>query len=128
MRGLIRFALPALLLAVLGASCAQPQRAAGTASAPAAGVRAVHRTLDSRDIAAIHSQMHALVDSQQFAGIVTLIQQHGRLVDLDAYGLADAGHGCGDAAGCGDGDRLDDQAGHGRGDDDAVRAGTVVAR
>ncbi len=40
-------------------------------------------------VADINRQMHALVDHKEAAGIVTLIVQDGKRVDLDAYGYAD---------------------------------------
>ena len=45
--------------------------------------------LTPADVAAINHKMHALVDSNQAAGVVTLIVQDGKRVDLDAYGSAD---------------------------------------
>jgi len=47
--------------------------------------------LTHQDIAGINRKMHALVDEKQAAGVVTLILQNGRRVDLDAYGSADTG-------------------------------------
>jgi CubicO group peptidase (beta-lactamase class C family) len=40
-------------------------------------------------VAAINQQMHALVDQKEAAGVVTMIVQDGKRVDLDAYGYAD---------------------------------------
>lgn len=40
-------------------------------------------------VADINRQMHELVDHKEAAGIVTLILQDGKRVDLDAYGYAD---------------------------------------
>ena len=77
-------------LLVLGA-CVQPARRAPEAGAVASP--ATHRAFSRADIDAIHSQLHAMVDAGQFAGMVTLIQQHGRVVDLDAYGMADTAAG-----------------------------------
>src|SRR5436190_14405271 len=37
-------------------------------------------------IKALNDQMHALVDQQQLAGVVTLVARHGKVVNLDAYG------------------------------------------
>ncbi len=51
------------------------------------------RRLDAADLAAIRARMHALVDEHQVAGIVTLIQQQGRVVEFGAYGLADTERG-----------------------------------
>ena len=39
---------------------------------------------------ALNDQMHALVDQQQLAGVVTLVARHGKVVNLDAYGKQDA--------------------------------------
>ena len=81
-----------LLVALLaGTACVQPAR--HDQGAGAAHAAAVRRALGRADLSAIHSQLHAMVDAGQFAGMVTLIQQHGRLVDLDAYGKADTASG-----------------------------------
>jgi CubicO group peptidase (beta-lactamase class C family) len=47
--------------------------------------------LTPSDISGINHKMHALVDSSQAAGIVTLIVQDGKRLDLDAYGSGDTG-------------------------------------
>ena len=53
--------------------------------------KTAHATFSAADVANIRKQMHALVDEKHAApGIVTLIVQGGRTVDLDAYGFADA--------------------------------------
>jgi CubicO group peptidase (beta-lactamase class C family) len=39
---------------------------------------------------ALNDQMHALVDQQQLAGVVTLVARHGKVVNLDAYGKLNA--------------------------------------
>ncbi|MCC7462402.1 MAG: beta-lactamase family protein [Gammaproteobacteria bacterium] len=82
-----------LALALLALSCAQPGRSTGPGAAPRAGTASTPRSLAPEDVAAIRGRLHALVDTGRFAGLVTLIQQHGRIVDLDAYGLADSGTG-----------------------------------
>lgn len=35
---------------------------------------------------AMNNQMHALVDQQKLAGVVTLVARHGKVANLDAYG------------------------------------------
>ncbi|HLI65632.1 MAG TPA: serine hydrolase domain-containing protein [Caulobacteraceae bacterium] len=40
-------------------------------------------------LAALNSQMHALVDEEKLAGVVTLVARHGEVVNLDAYGRQD---------------------------------------
>jgi CubicO group peptidase (beta-lactamase class C family) len=40
-------------------------------------------------LAALNQQMHALVDEQKLAGVVTLVARHGRIVNFDAYGKLD---------------------------------------
>ncbi|WP_293905089.1 serine hydrolase domain-containing protein [Phenylobacterium sp.] len=40
-------------------------------------------------IADLNARMHALVDSQKLAGVVTLLARHGKVVNLDAYGKQD---------------------------------------
>jgi CubicO group peptidase (beta-lactamase class C family) len=42
-------------------------------------------------IAALNAEMHALVDQQKLAGVVTLLARKGKVVNLDAYGRQDAG-------------------------------------
>jgi CubicO group peptidase (beta-lactamase class C family) len=41
-------------------------------------------------VADLNGKMHALVDSQKLAGVVTLLARHGKVVNLDAYGKQDA--------------------------------------
>ena len=41
-------------------------------------------------IKALNDQMHALVDQQQLAGVVTLVARHGKVAHLDAYGKLNA--------------------------------------
>ncbi|MBL8554105.1 MAG: beta-lactamase family protein [Phenylobacterium sp.] len=41
-------------------------------------------------VARLDSEMHALVDRQQLAGVVTLLARKGKVVNLDAYGRQDA--------------------------------------
>lgn len=48
---------------------------------------------DSKVLASLDSQMHALVDQQKLAGVVTLIARHGKVVHFDTYGKADASSG-----------------------------------
>ncbi|MBB6093705.1 CubicO group peptidase (beta-lactamase class C family) [Povalibacter uvarum] len=48
---------------------------------------------DRKGLAALDSQMHALVDQQKLAGVVTLIARHGKVVHFDTYGKADAASG-----------------------------------
>ena len=40
-------------------------------------------------VAALNAQMHALVDQQKLAGVVTLLARKGKVVNLDAYGKQD---------------------------------------
>lgn len=40
-------------------------------------------------VAALNAQMHALVDQQQLAGVVTLLARKGKVVNFDAYGRQD---------------------------------------
>ena len=40
-------------------------------------------------LAAFNAQFHRLVDERKLANIVTLIARHGRIVNLDAYGVLD---------------------------------------
>jgi len=41
-------------------------------------------------VADLNAQMHALVDRQKLAGVVTLLARKGKVVSLDAYGKQDA--------------------------------------
>ncbi len=41
-------------------------------------------------VAALNAEMHALVDQQKLAGVVTLLARKGKVVNLDAYGKQDA--------------------------------------
>jgi len=41
-------------------------------------------------VAALNQEMHALVDQQKLAGVVTLLARKGKVVNLDAYGKQDA--------------------------------------
>ena len=91
-----RHRLALLAVSLLATACAPtpvataPGRAAVAASPASAAGRP---RLDAADLAAIRARMHALVDDGRVAGLVTLIQQHGRVVDLDAHGLADTERG-----------------------------------
>jgi CubicO group peptidase (beta-lactamase class C family) len=90
-RHLFRLSIPVVAVALLAAACTPTPtldtRAPSTqmvergATAP--------RRLDTADLAAIRARLRALVDERQVAGMVTLIQQRGRVVEFDAYGLAD---------------------------------------
>ena len=95
MRHHFRLSIPLVAAAMLAAACARTpahDARAPSAQAVARGTAAARR-LDAADLAAIRARMHALVDGHEVAGLVTLIQQHGRIVDFDAYGLADAERG-----------------------------------
>jgi len=41
-------------------------------------------------VADLNAKMHALVDGQKLAGVVTLLARNGKVVNLDAYGKQDA--------------------------------------
>lgn len=45
--------------------------------------------LTAAGVADVNAKMHALVDSQKLAGVVTLLARHGKVVSLDAYGKQD---------------------------------------
>ena len=49
----------------------------------------VHQGLSASGLAALNSQMHALVDEHKLANVVTLVARHGEIVNLDAYGVLD---------------------------------------
>ncbi|MDZ4370618.1 MAG: serine hydrolase domain-containing protein [Phenylobacterium sp.] len=52
---------------------------------------AVSAGFSAAGVAALNSQMHALVDQQKLAGVVTLLARKGKVANLDAYGRLDAG-------------------------------------
>ena len=47
----------------------------------------------SDGLAALDATMHGLVDSQQLAGVTTLVARHGKVVHFDAYGKRDLDSG-----------------------------------
>jgi CubicO group peptidase (beta-lactamase class C family) len=74
-----------LLAGAAALAVARAARAKVVVARPeAAGVRPA-------GVAALNAEMHALVDQQKLAGVVTLLARHGKVVNLDAYGHADAG-------------------------------------
>ncbi len=72
-----------LLLAQPAAVQAQAPQVAAATLAPAAPEAA---GFASDRIALLNGAMHAAVDKGEFAGIVTMLVRHGRIVDFDAYG------------------------------------------
>ncbi len=54
---------------------------------------ALLHALDAAKLAAIHPAMEAAVKAKQAAGIVTLVMEKGKVVHLDAAGMADVGKG-----------------------------------
>jgi CubicO group peptidase (beta-lactamase class C family) len=64
---------------------------AGGAQAKVVVARPEVAGVRSAGVAALNAEMHALVDQQKLAGVVTLLARHGKVVSLDAYGYADAG-------------------------------------
>ncbi|MGE0408785.1 MAG: serine hydrolase domain-containing protein [Amphiplicatus sp.] len=42
-------------------------------------------------VAALNREMHALVDEERLAGVITVLARKGRVVNFDAYGYRDAG-------------------------------------
>ncbi|WP_334165297.1 serine hydrolase domain-containing protein [Phenylobacterium sp.] len=73
-----------LLAGAAAFTVAGSARAAPTLSPPQAV------GFDPAGVAALNSQMHALVDQQKLAGVVTLLARKGKVVNLDAYGALDA--------------------------------------
>jgi len=69
--------------------------AAGFAALPAWAKVAVQPPasagFSAAGVAALNAEMHALVDQQKLAGVVTLLARKGKVVNLDAYGKQDAG-------------------------------------
>jgi len=68
--------------------------AAGLAALPAWAKIAVQPPASAgftaAGVAQLNAQMHALVDQQKLAGVVTLLARKGKVVNLDAYGKQDA--------------------------------------
>jgi CubicO group peptidase (beta-lactamase class C family) len=68
--------------------------AAGLAALPAWAKVAVQPPaaagFSAAGVATLNSEMHALVDQQKLAGVVTLLARKGKVVNLDAYGKQDA--------------------------------------
>jgi CubicO group peptidase (beta-lactamase class C family) len=63
---------------------------AGPLRADSTAPQSQHPTFSPAAIATINKQMHSLVDDRHAApGIVTMIVQRGKTLDLDAYGFAD---------------------------------------
>lgn len=76
-RGLMLASAGAATLAALPAWAKISVQPAASAGFTAAGV------------AALNAEMHALVDQQKLAGVVTLLARKGKVVNLDAYGRQD---------------------------------------
>ena len=64
---------------------------AGAARAKVAVVAPQSVGIAPSGVAQLNTEMHALVDQQKLAGVVTLLARRGKVVNLDAYGYADAG-------------------------------------
>jgi CubicO group peptidase (beta-lactamase class C family) len=68
--------------------------AAAAAALPASAKIAVQAPASAgfspAGVAALNQEMHALVDQQKLAGVVTLLARKGRVVNFDAYGYQDA--------------------------------------
>jgi CubicO group peptidase (beta-lactamase class C family) len=64
---------------------------AGAARAKVAVVPAASAGISQDGVARLNAEMHGLVDQQKLAGVVTLLARRGKVVNLDAYGYADAG-------------------------------------
>ncbi len=68
--------------------------AAALSGLPAAGKIAVQPPASAgftaAGVADLNARMHALVDQQKLAGVVTLLARNGKVVNLDAYGKQDA--------------------------------------
>jgi CubicO group peptidase (beta-lactamase class C family) len=84
---MISFDRRSLLLAATGT--------AGLAALPAWARIAVQSPssagFTAAGVADLNAQMHALVDQQKLAGVVTLLARKGKVVNLEAYGKLDAG-------------------------------------
>ncbi|PZQ64263.1 MAG: serine hydrolase [Phenylobacterium zucineum] len=68
----------------LGASAALPAWARIMVQPPAAA------GFTAAGVADLNARMHALVDQQKLAGVVSLLARKGKVVNLDAYGRQDA--------------------------------------
>ncbi|MBL8774212.1 MAG: beta-lactamase family protein [Phenylobacterium sp.] len=72
-----------LLLGAAAAGFAAPAWAKVTVQPPASA------GFSAAGVAALNREMHALVDQQKLAGVVTLLARKGKVVNLDAYGRQD---------------------------------------
>src|SRR5262245_683755 len=94
------------VLALVGFAAAVPLAVAPAAQAPHDGAAGRTKALDrsGRDLAMaapetvgisserlrrLDAGMKRLVDEKQVAGLVTLLERHGKVVDLNAFGLRD---------------------------------------
>ncbi len=65
--------------------------AAWPSSAKVAVQPAASAGFSAAGVTALNREMHALVDQQKLAGVVTLLARKGKVVNFDAYGRKDAG-------------------------------------
>ena len=77
------------LLAVASAH-ASPSQAASAAQLGLPTATPESQGFSTAGLDALNSEMHALVDRHQLAGVTTLIARHGKIVHFDAYGKANA--------------------------------------
>jgi len=81
------------VIGIVAAVATYADAPAGSASAAIPTATPEAQGFSTAGLQALNSEMHALVDNQKLAGVVTLIARHGKVVHLDTYGKANAGSG-----------------------------------
>jgi CubicO group peptidase (beta-lactamase class C family) len=81
------------VIGVVAAIASYADAPAGSASAAIPTATPEAQGFSTAGLQALNAEMHALVDNQKLAGVVTLIARHGKVVHLDTYGKANAGSG-----------------------------------
>ena len=82
--------------------------------------------MSTERLSRLDAAMKKLVDDKQVAGLVTLVERHGKIVDFNAVGQLDVRKPDADAEGLDLPHLFDVEADHRRGDDDVVRRGKVA--
>jgi CubicO group peptidase (beta-lactamase class C family) len=84
----------ACVIGLLGiaASQAEPQ-SAGSAKLGIPTASPETQGFSTDRLKALNAEMHAQVDNQKLAGVITLVARHGKVVQLDTYGKANASTG-----------------------------------
>jgi CubicO group peptidase (beta-lactamase class C family) len=91
------FAFPALVAGLLFSCIAFAQNKQAAQARPSVVSHALDMTLQSPEsvgfsserLERLHAYMQKAVDDKQFAGIVTFLARHGKVIDFQTYGLKD---------------------------------------